>query len=157
MKDYILYVGQAFPRRHLKETILACRKLEMKLIAVGIDKYPEKLDFTGVEHYDRVSDEKLEELYQNARLFVYVSDTEAFGLPPLEALARGVRPVVADTDVSHELFADDAIYCKPTVDGIANAIQKGLALPKPQPTNKFTWKAHTDRFLDLCRSIKPLP
>ena len=64
-KNYILYVGQAFPRRHLKETMLACEKLGVKLIAVGTGKH------------DRVSNEKLEELYRNARLSVYVSDTEA--------------------------------------------------------------------------------
>ena len=141
MTDYILYVGQAFPRRHLKETMLACEKLGVKLIAVGTGKH------------DRVSDEKLEELYSNARLFVYVSDTEAFGLPPLEALAHGVRPVVADTDVSHELLGDDAIYCQPTVDGITDGIQRGLALPKPPPTAKFTWRDHANRFLELCRNI----
>ncbi len=153
MKDYILYVGQMFPRRHAKETMLASKKSGVRLVMVGVDKYPEKLDFTGIEHYDRVSDEKLEELYQNARLFVYVSDTEAFGLPPLEALARGVRPVVADTDISHELFGEDAVYATLSVDGIAAAIQQGLALPKPQPVLKFTWKDHTDRFLELCRNI----
>lgn len=150
MNDYILYVGQMFPRRHAKETMLACKKLGVKLIVVGIDKYKPKLDI-DVEHYERVSDEKLEELYRNARLFVYVSDTEAFGLPPLEALAHGVRPVVADTDVSHELFGDDAIYVQPTVDGIADGIQRGLAMPKPQPIIKFTWKDHADRFLALLR------
>ena len=138
--QYILYVGQMFPRRHAKETILACKKLGVKLIAVGVDKYPENLDFTDVEHYDHISEENLEELYKNARLFVYVSDTEAFGLPPLEALAWGVRPVVADTDVSHELFGNDAIYCHPTVDGIADGIRRGLASAKPAPSIAFLGK-----------------
>lgn len=154
MKDYILYVGQMFPRRHAKETILASRKLDVRLVMIGIDKYPEKLDFTGIEHYDRVSDEKLEELYKNARLFVYVSDTEAFGLPPLEALAHGVRPIVADAPVSHELLGDNAIYTQPDVDSIANAIQNGLSMPPlPGPVVRFTWRAHTDRFLAECSSI----
>ncbi|MEK7616028.1 MAG: glycosyltransferase [Patescibacteria group bacterium] len=149
---YVLYVGQMFPRRHARETILACKKLGVKLIVVGVDKYNPKLNL-DVEYYERVTDEKLEELYKNARLFVYVSDTEAFGLPPLEALARGVRPVVADTDVAHELLGDYAIYCQPTVDGIADGISRGLAMPKPALTNNFSWKAHTDRFLQLCRNM----
>jgi len=152
--EYILYVGQMFPRRHAKETILASKKLGVKLIMVGIDKYRTPLNFDGVEHYERVSDEKLEELYNNARLFVYVSNTEAFGLPPLEALAHGVRPIVADTPISHELLGDDAIYTAPTVDAIAEAIQKGLQIPPlPAPVIKFTWKDHTDRFLELCRKL----
>ena len=42
--DYILYVGQAFPRRHLRETLLAFEKispqyLDLKFIAIGNDKY----------------------------------------------------------------------------------------------------------------------
>lgn len=142
-----------FPRRHARETIASCRKLGVKLIMVGVDKYNPKLDFTGIEHYDRVDEEKLQELYRNARLFVYVSDTEAFGLPPLEALARGVRPIVADSAVSHELLGDDAIYCQPTIDSIADGISRGLASGKPAPTNKFTWKSHTNRFLELCKKL----
>ena len=153
MNDYILYVGQMFPRRHAKETMLACKKLHLKLVMVGVDKYPESLQFDGVEHYERVSEEKLNELYVHARLFVYVSDTEAFGLPPLEALAHGVRPVVADTAISHELFGDTALYCEPTVDAIAEAITAGLKLPKPDPVVKFTWKDHADRFIKLCKNI----
>jgi len=151
--EYILYVGQMFPRRHAKETILACKKLAVKLIMVGVDKYNPKLSFDGVEHYERVTDSELVELYKNARLFVYVSDTEAFGLPPLEALAYGLRPVVADTEVAHELLGEDAVYAQPTVDGIADAIQMGLALPKPHPKNNFSWKDHTDRFLEQCRNL----
>jgi glycosyltransferase involved in cell wall biosynthesis len=147
---YILYVGQMFPRRHAKETILACKKVGVKLIMVGVDKYRPKLDI-DVEHYERVSDEKLKELYTNARLFIYVSDTEAFGLPPLEALAYGVRPIVADTPISHELFGSDAIYAQPTVDSIADAIQNGLQIPPlPASVLKFTWQTHADRFLTEC-------
>ncbi len=161
MNDYVLYVGQMFPRRHAKETILACKKLGLELVLVGVDKYTPRLmgdqihfgAGESISWYDRVTEDKLQWLYKNARLFVYVSDTEAFGLPPLEALAHGVRPVVADTDVSHELLGDDAIYCEPTVDGIAEAIQKGLAMPKPQPINNFSWKDHTDRFIELCRNL----
>ena len=158
MKDYILYVGQMFPRRHARETILACNKLGVKLILVGVDKYtPPLIGKRGLggdsEWHERVSDEKLEELYKNARLFVYVSDSEAFGLPPLEALAHGGRPVAADTDISHELFGDDAIYAQPTVEGIADAIRRGLASTKPAPVIKFTWQAHTDRFLELCKKL----
>lgn len=151
MSEYILYVGQMFPRRHARETILACKKLGVKLIVVGVDKYSPKLNI-DCEYYERVDESKLEDLYKNARLFVYVSDTEAFGLPPLEALSHGVRPVVADTDVAHELLGDDAVYCEPTVDGIADGISRGLAMPKPIPTNKFSWKDHADRFLELCRN-----
>ena len=134
--EYILFVGQAFPRRHLKETILAFEKLTtkhtnilqnvgmsgLKLIAVGPDKYEKpvvkslveevnrKLGREAVVHRDYVKDSELVELYAGAKALIYVSDREAFGLPPLEALAFGVPPVIADNELGHELFGEYAFY-----------------------------------------------
>ncbi|MFH0833889.1 MAG: glycosyltransferase family 1 protein [Patescibacteria group bacterium] len=48
---------------------------------------------------DLVSDQDLLQLYQNARVFVFPSFYEGFGLPPLEAMACGV-PVVASNSSS---------------------------------------------------------
>jgi glycosyltransferase involved in cell wall biosynthesis len=48
----------------------------------------------GVEVTGFVSRDRLRELYREARLFVYPSHEEGFGIPPLEAMACGA-PVVA--------------------------------------------------------------
>jgi len=50
--------------------------------------------FTGL-----VSDEDLRKLYQNARVFVFPSFYEGFGLPPLEAMSCGI-PVAASNSSS---------------------------------------------------------
>ncbi len=50
--------------------------------------------FTGL-----VSDENLRQLYQNARVFVFPSFYEGFGLPPIEAMSCGV-PVAASNSSS---------------------------------------------------------
>ena len=111
--SFILYVGQAFPRRHLRETMLAFEKIaphfpNLKLFAVGQDKYRpaiiellrqainQRLGGERIIHRNRVSEAELVNLYQHARLIVYLSDSEAFGLPPLEGLANGTIPVVVD-------------------------------------------------------------
>ena len=107
-----------FPRRHARETILAFNKIarqfqNLKLIMIGPDKYPEptidqlikeinnRLDKEAVLHKDYISDEELVEFYANAKSLVYVSEREAFGLPPLEALAFGVPPIIADNELGH--------------------------------------------------------
>src|SRR3989338_5852971 len=138
---YILYVGQAFPRRHLKETILAFEKLitqhiehtdklefvsmsELKLVAIGPDKYETptidmlisevngRLDRQAVIHKDHVKETELADLYSGAKALIYVSDREAFGLPPMEALTFGVPPVIVDNELGHELFGENAFYVK---------------------------------------------
>ena len=184
---YILYVGQAFPRRHLKETILAFEKIvsdfpNLNLVAVGPDKYPgsiinllvaeinKKLGREAVIHKDRVSNKELQSLYSNTKALVYVSDREAFGLPPMEALAFGVPPVVMDNELEHELFQDYAFYSpqenNPSealakegslIDNIANTIKQALtdqykiAKIKSEGSDfvrKYNWRSFAERFFN---------
>lgn len=184
-KPYLLYVGQAFPRRHLKETILAFERLEPKftglnLIAIGTDKYyppiikklvedaNKKLGREAVIHKDYVGDDELHELYRNAKCLIYVSSREAFGLPPLEALAYGAIPVVADNDLNHEIYSDNAFFVasirwrESLTDSIASTIEDCLTNTSkreqikqaaPGILSKYTWPAHTDRFIKLINEI----
>lgn len=196
-KTYLLYVGQAFPRRHLRETILAFEKVlpefpELKLVAIGTDKYNlpiikelvaqvnQRAGREVVVHYDYVSDDELTAWYANAKALVYVSDREAFGLPPLEALSCGTVPVVAETRINREIYGDNAFFIKPdplTVPassvlfperslpyekGIAQAIRQVLtdgqkcrqiAAAAPDIISGYTWPAHTDRWLQIISDI----
>lgn len=137
--NYILYVGQMFPRRHAKESILAFQKIsaefpDLKFILLGKDKYNPPVidslikDKNKIIHYDYLEDrEEVESLYAGARLLIYVSDNEAFGLPPVEAARYNVPVVVKDDDLNHELFEDAAFFVKdPTSDAIAEAMREGL-------------------------------
>ena len=190
---YILFVGQMFPRRHARETILAFEKLlrqnsgqvftnhsqilenlgisDLKLVIIGPDKYPEptieplikqineKLGREAVIHKDYVEDGELVKLYSGAKTLVYVSDREAFGLPPMEALSFGIPPIIADNELGHELFGEYAFYSKSgTVDDIAEALkqtmtseQRTMDIKNDGPTfvKKYNWKSFTDRWLKI--------
>jgi glycosyltransferase involved in cell wall biosynthesis len=175
-RDYVLYVGQAFPRRHLKETILAFERIsgdhpDLRLIAVGPDKYEastikplikevnQRLRREGVIHKEYVGDEELTALYSGAKALVYVSDREAFGLPPMEALSLGVPPVIADNELGHELFGSFAFYTKNNdTDGIAGAISQALGESDkikninnsgPEFVKRYSWGKFTDRFTQI--------
>lgn len=178
--NYILYVGQAFPRRHLKETILAFEKIagdfpELKLIAVGPDKYETptigrlvsevngRLGRQGVIHKDYVKDDELAGLYAGAKALIYVSDREAFGLPPLEALSFGIPPIIADNDLGHELFKNYAFYVHSAdPEGIAEGIRDALTQKEKIAETKnngaefakqYSWKNFTDRWIEMVRSL----
>jgi glycosyltransferase involved in cell wall biosynthesis len=174
--DYILYIGQAFPRRHLKETILAFEKIsatfpDLKLIAVGPDKYEtptighlvsetnSRLGRQAIIHKDYVKDDELTELYARAKALVYVSDREAFGLPPMEALSFGVPPVIADNELGHELFGEYAFYVSNSdsdsiAQGMRNALTQIEKITKiktdgPEFVKKYNWKNFTDKWLKI--------
>ena len=77
-----------------------------------------------------ISDEELARLYGRARVFVFLSEYEGFGLTPLEALAAGVPAVVLDTPVAREVYKNAAVFVRPDdIDGAANAIHGLLVEP----------------------------
>lgn len=77
-----------------------------------------------------VEDSALEDLFAAATLLVHPSLHEGFGLPPLEAMARGVPVACAQTSSLPEIAGDAAEYFDPlSVDGMASAIARLLDEP----------------------------
>jgi glycosyltransferase involved in cell wall biosynthesis len=124
-ENLVLYVGSLFTRRHIPEVIdafarLARRRPDVRLEIVGDNRTIPRIDVdalvraSGVADHiawrSYVPDETLASLYGRARVFVFLSEYEGFGLTPLEALAAGVPIVVLDTPVAREVYGDAAVY-----------------------------------------------
>ena len=70
-----------------------------------------------------VSDEELEGLYAAAAAFVFPSLYEGFGLPVLEAMARGVPVACSDRGALAEVSGDAALHFDPeATESIAAAV-----------------------------------
>jgi len=122
--DYILCVASLDPRKNFARLSGAFDYLEntgLRLVVVGRKSnifadpdlesmllQDDRFEFTG-----QIDDNRLIELYRNARLFVYPSLYEGFGLPPLEAMACGCPCVVSRSGSLPEVCADAAVYCDP--------------------------------------------
>jgi alpha-1,3-rhamnosyl/mannosyltransferase len=66
-----------------------------------------------LKHLGFVPESALAALYAGARLFLYPSIYEGFGLPPLEAMASGTPVLVADRSCLPEVCGDAAGYVDP--------------------------------------------
>lgn len=135
----VLFVGSIFNRRHVPELMAAVRQLlphvrDLRLVIVGENRTKPFQDLAEeaaqlkiaqvVQLADYVSEAELAALYARARVLVFVSEYEGFGLTPLEALAAGVPPVVSDTPVAHETCGDAALYVRAgDVEALAGAIR----------------------------------
>lgn len=98
--DYILFTGTLEPRKGLDELIAVWSSLPQprpRLVLAGSRGWGTSFrDIEGVEFTGFVTRERLRELYRGARVFVYPSRYEGFGIPPLEAIACGA-PTIATT------------------------------------------------------------
>jgi glycosyltransferase involved in cell wall biosynthesis len=124
--EYLLFVGALEPRK--APELLAgayararARGLTAELWVAGAGRLADRLrDQPGVRMLGPVDGARLDSLYRDALAVVLPSWIEGFGLPPLEALARGVPAVVADLPVYQETLGTGALRF-PAGDGDALA------------------------------------
>lgn len=141
-ESLILYVGNLKAHKNLLMLLEAFKLLKMEekiretiVVTTGGNPVPKELvrkvfndGMKGwVKFLPSISDDEMPLLYNCARVFVFPSLYEGFGLPPLEAMACGV-PVVASNAASlPEVLGDAAVMCDPEDAGsFKNAIHKLL-------------------------------
>lgn len=180
--DYILYVGGIDYRKNIVALLRAFAVVvseypKLKLVIVGNDI------FNPLEPMKKVIDaeivrlklnnsllllgfvpsEDLAILYSNARLFVYPSLYEGFGLPVLEALACGCPVVCSSTSSLPEVAGEAAIFFNPSkkqeiVKAIVlvlknNNLREELIYKSVIQAKKFSWKKTANETLQIYNKI----
>ena len=80
-----------------------------------------------LKYYGFVPEQDLPVLYAGARLFIYPSSYEGFGLPVLEAMASGVPVVTSNSSSLPEVAGGAALLIDPDdVDMLADNVHRGL-------------------------------
>jgi len=137
-ENLILYVGSIFNRRNLPTLIHAFSKVvsavkKARLTIVGANRTYPRQDLHAmiaqhniqqhVQLETYVSDNALRTLYKRAKVFVFLSEYEGFGLPPLEALTAGVPTIVGDNSVAREIYGNASLFVQPhDVNAVATAM-----------------------------------
>ncbi len=137
--EYIITVGRLEPRKNHLNLVRAYALLAQPrppLLIVGQRDFEHDEVFVEVEKLglakevtflERVADAELPALVRHARVFVYPSFAEGFGMPVLEAMASGVAVVTSDTTALAEVTANAALTVDPNDPRvIAGAIEQLL-------------------------------
>lgn len=158
--DYILYVSRFEPRKKQVSLLQAYKELRLdrqgvELVLIGIKSIPDPLFDQMYEECDdelknhihilnHVPYQELLKWYAAASLFVYPSEAEGFGIPPLEAGACGV-PVICNNKTAMQdftFFGDNLI----STDNKTILNERILTLLKEGKDDKMQEKTREDIF-----------
>lgn len=137
---YLLTVGAILNRRCLPELLHAAALLrrpwpQLRLDVIGENRTHPRLDLEALvrrldlESHVRllgfVGEATLAEAYAAADAAVFLSEYEGFGLPALEAAARGVPLLVSRRPALSEIFGEAALVVEPRdVGAVAGGLER---------------------------------
>lgn len=158
---YSLYVGTIEPRKNLDRLLAAYESLPQALrmhyplvVAGGSgwcsERTHERMALAAnagwLKYLRFVAQADLPALYAGARVFVYPSMYEGFGLPVLEAMASGAPVITSNCSSLPEVVGTAALQVHPeNVPGLANSLAHAL--------QDDTWRAHA-RMAGLARAAQ---
>ena len=141
-QGYSLYVGTIEPRKNLEVLLDAYDLLppsirqQWPLVLIGYKGWRSEQLHARIEvavkegwatYLGFVEADELPLLYAGARVFVFPSLYEGYGLPLLEAMASGIPVVCSNAATLPEVTGDAAAMCEPQdVDGLSELINRAL-------------------------------
>jgi glycosyltransferase involved in cell wall biosynthesis len=180
---FLLYAGRISPHKNVPRMIEAFSALktelekealfpDLKLIIIGDDvsgnpDLRRTVIRSGVQNDVRflgfVPIEVLRIFYDSAKVFVFPSLYEGFGLPPLEAMAHGTPVVTSNVSSLPEVVGNAAVMVHPeNVFEIMRALHRVLvdqALREKmkersyRQAEKFSWEKSVRRLLSVYREV----
>jgi glycosyltransferase involved in cell wall biosynthesis len=137
--EFLLYVGTIEKRKNLLNIVKALKisKNNLPMVVVGrstdyineVKEYLIKAKLSDrVFFYHNVSNEELPAFYQMAKIFIYPSVFEGFGIPIIEALYSCIPVITSTGSCFSEAGGPDSIYISPeNPEQIAESIDKLLS------------------------------
>ena len=174
---YILYVGAIEAKKNIEALLGASVPLVREGVvdgivlagpdgrrADGIRKLAAELGLEGRARFlGYVPQDSMRGLYGLARVFVFPSWFEGFGLPVLEAMACGTPVIVSDSSSLPEVAGGAAVLFPPAAQNeLESALRRVLSDPSLRAglierglarASEFSWAASAARHLDVYRRV----
>ena len=163
--DIVLALGRSNPLKNLPLTIEGWRGLPTprpELVLFGIE--PELADESGMRYVEAPTDEQVNELFNQATVFVQTSTHEGFALPPLEAMASECAVVCTDAHGNRDFCLDgeNCLIPEPNPAAVSAALGRLLSDPElrkrlgragAQTAKDYAWERRIDALEAFLRSV----
>ena len=175
-KEYLLYQGTLEPRKNIIKLIEGYEKYRdenpscnEQLILSGKEGWKAR-DIIKKKYDSKYADdiillgyvkrEHMPIIYSGAKVFIYPSYYEGFGLPLLEAMACGVPVITSNISSLPEVGGCHASYFDPNnINDIAASIEKGKSKTEDAIKEQvvyaqsFTWKRTAEKFVSSIEDL----
>jgi glycosyltransferase involved in cell wall biosynthesis len=174
---YLFCAGTIFNRRHVLELIEAFKMvlkkfLNYQLLISGrnLTNPYQNIDETiknisQIKRVDYVDENDITYLYRGAEIFIYLSEYEGFGLPPLEAMACGVPVLTTKMTSLSEVLRNYPVAVnnpknineiKEKIIEILNneKLKKEMIEIGLQRAKSFSWQATAEKTLQIIKNLK---
>jgi GT2 family glycosyltransferase len=169
-EDVLLAIGRALPLKNLPLTVEAWERLDSRpeLWMFGVE--PELGPKHGARYFELPSDERVNELLNEATVFVQTSIHEGFCLPLLEAMAAGTAVVSTDAHGNRDFCRHEknCLIVEADPEAVRTALARvlddrelraRLAAAGRQTAEEYAWERRIDRlerfFLELAEGPGP--
>jgi len=148
-RTYFITLSRLVKTKNIDLLIKSSEKLNIKFKIIGKgrdEEYLMKIARENVEFLGQVSDEEFEDLYKNAKAFLFAAKDEEFGIAPIEAMGYGV-PVIAYKSGGLKETVRDGIngylFSDLTLDSISEKINDIISLSEKE-YSKMCENAHLE-------------
>jgi glycosyltransferase involved in cell wall biosynthesis len=174
---YLICLGAIEPRKNIVNILRACillrttaPDLKFQLVMVGQEGgqagfsqlINQARQYVPIIYTGYSSDASVSILLSRAKVFLYPSLWEGFGIPTLEAMTSGTLVITSDLSSLPEVCGRHAIYCDPYVpEDIGKAILSGFEMPVEIMENRvkdarmhasqFTWEKTAEQVMGILK------
>jgi len=159
-KEYLLYIGRTGPNKKVDWLIKAYMEggCKIPLVIAGLGTDAEALQDLAVKYCQQnenikflgqISENDKKTLISNAKVCVFPSTYESFGMVILESIVLGTPVLLSDIPPFRELIKDNTVFFENTVDSIAERLV--VYLSRQQSLPKVNFAKDMNKFLELIK------
>ncbi len=181
VEPYFLYVGNAYPHKNLEMLMHAFSQIiniekNVQLVIAGrrdifsrhLETETKEIDIPihRLRFIDLPNDEEIATLYKHAKLFIFPSRLEGFGMPPLEAMNYKTPTAVSSASSLPEVCGKAANYFHPDdIEALVKIMIESIKYPEKfkdkiklgtMQVKKYSWKKSAEKILDIYSNFQYL-
>lgn len=165
LETYVLFVGSREKYKNFELTVKSVAYNKLKLVIVGAPLHTKELQFLQNElgksnfvEMGRVSNEKLNYLYNGAIALLYPSEYEGFGIPILEAQKAGCPVIAYNASSIPEVIGDTPLLLDTlSVESVTKCFdtlkvkeqREKIVCKGSENVKRFTWDKMYQQVIEL--------